>query len=78
MTPRHEHLNQVFRDFSFPKQFLQQFPSTATLIEKELSIIETIPAEDIGYAEDEMAVGSCTEDSFTKLLFEFHHPLLAV
>jgi hypothetical protein len=61
MTPLHEHINQVFSDLAFGK---------------ELSVIEEIPSQDFGYAENEMTVGNSLEYFFTQPFPKFHYPLL--
>ncbi len=70
--PRH---SAIFGN-GFLKKLFQRFPSTATEIGKEFSIIEEISAEDFGYAEDEMSVRNRLEDFFAKPLAKFHHPFL--
>ena len=51
-------------------------PGRAAEVRKQLSIIEEIPAQDFGHAEDEMSVGYGLEDFFAKPLAEFHYTLL--
>ena len=65
----------LFR-YGFLKKDLERFPSTATEIGKEFSVIEEISAENFGHAEDEMSVGHGLEDFFAEPLPEFHHPFL--
>jgi hypothetical protein len=66
----------IFDRHGFLKKDLQCFPSTATEIGKEFSIIEKISAEDFWYTEDEMPVRNGLEDFFTKPFPEFNNPLL--
>ena len=68
--------NSVFLRDGFLEKFLQGLPAATAEIGKELSVIEEIPAEDFGYAEDKMAVGYGLEDLFTEPFPEFHHSFL--
>ncbi len=43
---------------------------------KELSVVEEIPPQDFGYAEDKMSVRNSLEGFFTEPFPEFHHLLL--
>ena len=58
------------------KKELQGFPGTATQIGKKVPVIEEVPAQDRGDAEDEMSVGNLLEHLGTEPFPEFHHPLL--
>lgn len=40
----------------------------------QLSIIQEIPAEDLGYVKNEMAVRHCFKDLLTKPFLEFQPP----
>jgi hypothetical protein len=65
----------IFRD-GFLEEFLQDFPTATAEVRKQLSIIEEIPTEDFGYAEDKVPVGYGLEDFLIKPLAKFHHPFL--
>ena len=62
-------------DTGLEKQF-QGVPPTATQVGEEFSVIEEIPAKDLGYAEDKMTVWNGLEDFLTEPFPEFHYPLL--
>ena len=58
--PRHSAISRN----GFLKKLFQRFPSTTTKIGEQLSVIEEIPPQDFGYAENEMALGYGLEDLF--------------
>ena len=54
----------------------QGFPGAAAEGGKQFSIIQKIPAKNLGNTEYEMPVGNLFEDIHTEPLAEFHHALL--
>ena len=65
----------LLRDNGLEKQF-QRGPRTSAQFREESSVIEVIPPQDFGYAEDEMSVRDGLEDILTKPLTKFNDPLL--
>ena len=65
----------LLRDNGLEKHF-QRGPCTSAQFGEESSVIEEIPPQDFGYAEDEMSVRNGLEDFFAKPFPEFHHPFL--
>jgi hypothetical protein len=55
---------------------LQGIPGAAAETGKKLSIIQKVPAQDFGEAEDKMPVGNLLENIHTEPLSEFHHAFL--
>jgi len=47
-----------------------------TKLREESAVIQEVAPEDLGYAEDEVAMGNGLEDFLTKPLPEFHYSLL--
>jgi len=70
--------SDLFRH-SFLEDFLQGFLAATTQLREQLSVIEEIPAQDFGYAEDEMAMGFSLKE-FTAILLHkkraFNRPSL--
>ncbi len=53
-----------------------RIPPATTQVGHKTSVVQEIPPEDFGYAENEMSVRNGLEDFFAKPLAEFHHPFL--
>jgi hypothetical protein len=68
--------NSVLFRHGFLEDFLQGFPAATTQLREQLSVIEEIPAQDFGYAEDEMAVRYGFEEFLTRPLAKFHYTLV--
>jgi hypothetical protein len=68
--------NRVLFRNGFLEEFLQGLPGATTEFREQVSVIEEIPAEDFGYAENEMTVGNGSQDVFAKPLAEFNDTLL--
>jgi len=47
-----------------------------TKLREESSVIQEVAPEDLGYAEDEVAMGNGLENLLAEPLAEFHDPLL--
>ncbi len=58
------------------KKSLQRFPCTVTKLREESAVIQEVAPEDLGYAEDEVAMGNGLENLLAEPLPEFHDPLL--
>ena len=62
--------------YGFLENGFQRFPATAAQVGKEFAVIQEIPPQDFGYAEDKMPVRYGFEYFFTQPLPEFHDSLL--
>jgi len=56
--------NSVLFRHGFLEDFFQGFPAATAEIGEQLSVIEEIPSQDFGYAEDEMSVRNALQDFF--------------
>jgi len=61
---------------NFLEKFFQGFPCAPAEIRKQLSVVQEIPTEDFGYAENEMPVRYGLEDFLTQPFAKFHHAFL--
>ena len=59
-----------------PKKHPQAFPNTATQFREKRTIIKKTTPEDIGDAEDEMAMGDFSQNLSAHPFTKLHHPLL--